>query len=426
MEVKAGYRQTEVGVIPEDWEVKALESILNRGRLGGNYPNQDIESSKPLIKMGNIARGNIDLEKVEYIPDSVSPAPEHQLHFGDVLFNTRNTLDLVGKVAIWRDELPVAYYNSNLMRLEFDPKEISSNAFANYILNSQSSIARLRSIATGTTSVAAIYTRDLLNFKFPVPDKIEQRAIATALSDVDALITSLDKLIAKKRDIKQAAMQELLTGKRRLPGFESGKGYKKTEIGLIPLDWEINAVSQFGDVKRGASSQYIKYVQQSGVRLIRINDFFEHNPVFILPTDEIMRFTINENDVLFAGTGASAGASYIPKEEWIGLPHSYNVPRIRVRKNQSKQYLLFSLQSDYVAIQQRAWFVGAAQPFLDTHAISNFKIATPKTVNEQTAIATVLSDMDTELAALEQKRDKTKAIKQGMMQELLTGRIRLV
>ncbi len=127
MEVKPGYKQTEVGMIPEEWDVKPLNSVLVKGRLGGNYPNQDRETDYPLMKMGNIARGYMDTSKVEYISPGVTPDPSDKLRHGDVLFNTRNTLDLVGKVAIWRDELPVAYYNSNLMRLEFDPQEVCSN-----------------------------------------------------------------------------------------------------------------------------------------------------------------------------------------------------------------------------------------------------------------------------------------------------------
>jgi len=133
--MKPGYKQTEVGVIPEEWQVKPLRAVLSKGRLGGNYANQDRETECPLMKMGNIARGYIDTAKVEYIASGVTPERQHKLTKGDVLFNTRNTLDLVGKVAIWRDELPLAYYNSNLMRLEFDPQQVCSNEYANAALN---------------------------------------------------------------------------------------------------------------------------------------------------------------------------------------------------------------------------------------------------------------------------------------------------
>lgn len=201
--------------------------------------------------------------------------------------------------------------------------------------------------------------------------------------------------------------------------MEIQKGFKKTEVGVIPNDWKLLPVSKFGEVKRGAGSQYIKYVNYNGIRFIRINDFFEDSPVYVSPTVDMMRFAITESDVLFAGTGASAGASYIPKKEWIGLPHSYNAPRIRTNENHSKEFLLHTLQSEYIAKQQRAWFVGAAQPFLDLNAISNFLIATPPTKAEQAAIAEALNDADALITELEKLIAKKKAIKQGAMQELL-------
>jgi type I restriction enzyme S subunit len=152
--------------------------------------------------MGNMGRGNILTSKLEYVPESFPIDEQHRLRSGDVLFNTRNTLELVGKVCVWRDELPVAYYNSNVLRLEFSKQQISSSYFENYALNSHRSVLGLREIATGTTSVAAIYTQDLLGFKVATPTLREQTAIAAALSDADALIASLDALIAKKRDPK--------------------------------------------------------------------------------------------------------------------------------------------------------------------------------------------------------------------------------
>ena len=148
------------------------------------------------------------------------------------------TLDLVGKVAMWRGELPVAYYNSNLMRLEFNA-DICSSEYANFALNTSRSIAKLRALATGTTSVAAIYTRDLLGMPFIVPPLSEQRAIANALSDMDALLDGVDRLIDKKHAVKQATMQQLLTGQTRLPGFNG--------------DWEVKRLGNVLAIKHGKS-----------------------------------------------------------------------------------------------------------------------------------------------------------------------------
>jgi type I restriction enzyme S subunit len=201
--------------------------------------------------------------------------------------------------------------------------------------------------------------------------------------------------------------------------------YKQTEVGVIPEEWDLLPVSELGETKRGASSLCIQYTTSSGIRLIRINDFFEHNPVFVKPTAEIMRFALQSRDLLFAGTGASAGASYLPPKEWLGLPHSYNAPRIRVFKDHNKELLLYSLQSEYVRRQQRAWFVGNAQPFLDTKAIANLSIAVPPTKDERDAIATTLSDVDALLGSLDRLIAKKRDLKQAAMQQLLTGQTRL-
>ncbi|MFJ4086089.1 restriction endonuclease subunit S [Pseudomonas psychrophila] len=208
--------QTRLPGFQGEWEKKTLGLVLNKGRLGGNYANQDVEAELPLMKMGNLARGYFDLSKVQFITPGVTPEVKHRLVFGDVLFNTRNTLDLVGKVAIWRDELPVAYYNSNLMRLEFDPEQVCSNQYANYALNADSAISDLRGLATGTTSVAAIYTRDLMRLQVIFPPLPEQTAIAAVLTDIDVELAALKQRLAKTRALKQGMMQELLTGRTRL------------------------------------------------------------------------------------------------------------------------------------------------------------------------------------------------------------------
>jgi type I restriction enzyme S subunit len=138
------------------------------------------------------------------------------LNYGAVLLNTRNTLELVGKVSAWRNELPEAYFNSNLMRMEFNPDLISSNFFMNYLLNTKYSILRLKEIAIGTTSVAAIYTRDLVNLEIPIPNLDEQSRISKILTDIDTEISALQQKLSKYKLLKQGMMQELLTGKTRL------------------------------------------------------------------------------------------------------------------------------------------------------------------------------------------------------------------
>ena len=401
--MKPGYKQTEVGVIPEDWEVSPLRSVLTKGRLGGNYPNQDRETEFPLMKMGNLARGKMVTSKVEYITQGVRPEAQHKLTKGDVLFNTRNTLDLVGKVAIWRDELPLAYYNSNLMRLEFDPRQVCSNEYANAALNTSGALTILRGLATGTTSVAAIYTRDLLEMLFITPPLPEQRAIAAALSDVDGLLGALDRLIAKKRDLKQAAMQQLLTGQTRLPGFHG--------------EWVVKTVAEL---------EKLKLVKLSRGQVISKKDIDR------TPGDYPIYSSSIHNDGLFGRYGyfmfdeelitwsVDGGGNFFHRRK-----HRFSVTNVcgfmRVDTSQI-DCRFFAAELQLLHSRKNFDYQSKAHPSVIR---KEYEVQLPP-LPEQTAIASVLSEMDAELAGLEQRREKTRALKQGMMQELLTGRTRLV
>ena len=200
----------------EGWEVKKLGEVIKKKQLGGNYHNSEVITDFPLIKMGNIQRGQISINKVEYVIENIKPDKKDKLFYGDLLFNTRNTLELVGKISIWRNELNEAYFNSNLMRLEFDENFISSNFFMNYLLNTRIFVAKLKDIAIGTTSVAAIYTRDLVKIEISLPPLKTQIEIAQILSDMDLEIAGLEGKLSKYRAIKTGMMQNLLTGKIRL------------------------------------------------------------------------------------------------------------------------------------------------------------------------------------------------------------------
>jgi type I restriction enzyme S subunit len=371
------------------------------------------------MKMGNLARGHFDLSKVQFIMPGIRPESVHRLIYGDVLFNTRNTLDLVGKVAIWRDELPVAYYNSNLMRLEFDPEQVCSNEYANYALNTEGSVSRLRALATGTTSVAAIYTRDLMKLQVLVPPLPEQRAIAEALSDVDGLLGGLDRLIAKKRDLKQAAMQQLLTGQTRLPGFHG--------------EWEVKRLDAIADVIDPHPSHRAPDEVSNGVPFVGIGDLDETGNLVGTKLRYVDRSVLVEHSARYnlddqligLGRVASIGKVVCLKP----LPEGFAIsPTLGVIRGRSVQrgYLLYALRSKFITEQFTRIMSGSTRSSVGMEVLRKLNVLLPPTPAEQTAIAEVMSEMDGELAVLEQRREKTRALKQAMMQELLTGRTRLI
>ncbi|MGD0202568.1 MAG: restriction endonuclease subunit S [Candidatus Bathyarchaeia archaeon] len=414
--IEKGYNKTEIGTIPEDWTLKKLKDILLSTQLGGNYQNSEEETPYPLMKMGNIERGNINLDKIEYIKQNVKPSERDKLNFGDILFNTRNTLELVGKVAIWRDELPIAYFNSNLMRLKFNIDV--SNFFMNYVFNSKSLLTQLKSIATGTTSVGAIYTRDLFGIQIPLPELEEQSAIAQVLSDADDLIESLDKLITKKKLIKQAAMQELLTSKKRLSGFSER--------------WAIKKLGKIGYFK-GGSGFPLKYQKSSEgtFPFYKVSDMNNKGNIIFMSTSNnyISEYVVKKigatifpkNSIIFAKIGA---AIFLERKRILSTNSCIdnNMMGFIVDKHQANYRFIYYklIQTNFGKLSSTT-----ALPSLNGNELGELDTFLPTDLREQEEIARIISDMDGALEALERKRDKYKQLKVGLMQQLLTGRIRL-
>lgn len=430
--IPAGYKQTEVGVIPEDWEIFSLGQSIAKTQLGGNYKNSEHDTGQPLIKMGNLDRGFVKLSKQEFIIGNASESD--LLNYGDVLFNTRNTLELVGKVAIWKNELPKAYFNSNLMRISFKEDLVSSNLFMNALMNSERFIKALSDIAIGTTSVAAIYNRDLFLIKVALPTKKEQTAIANALSDVDALISKLENLIAKKQAIKTATMQQLLTGRTRLPQFAlredgSKKSTKKSELGEIPEDWEVVNIGDLGQVdpeNLGSTTSpdyefnYVSLEQiEKGVLVGTTRTIFRNAP-------SRARRVLKKGDILVSTVRPNLMSHYFVQHEVNDLICSTGFSVIRFfEKKLCPGYLYQHLFSSVINNQIEMLISGSNYPAINSGDVKQLKVQIGS-VEEQTAIATILSDMDKEIQALKQRLSKTYQIKQGMMQELLTGKTRLI
>jgi type I restriction enzyme S subunit len=437
-----GYKQTEIGVIPEDWEIFSLGQSIAKTQLGGNYKNSEHDTGQPLIKMGNLGRGFVKFSKQEFVIGNASESD--LLNYGDVLFNTRNTLELVGKVAIWKNELPKAYFNSNLMRISFKEDLVSSNLFMNALMNSERFIKALSDIAIGTTSVAAIYNRDLFLIKVALPTKKEQTAIANALFDVDALISELEKLIAKKQAIKTATMQQLLTGRTRLPQFAlradgTPKGTKPSELGEIPEDWEVKTYGEVftflststnsrADLSEDGDFGYVHYgdihtewnnkLDLNKERLPRISKNIVSS-AFVMDGDLIMADASED----YEGIGKTVEVFNVGNKQLVAGLHTFLLrDKEKVLADGFRGYLhsIPAVKSSFDRLATGMKVYGISK-----NNLSSVCIPVPS-LEEQTAIATILSDMDAEIHALEQRLGKTRQIKQGMMQELLTGKTRLI
>ncbi|ELZ5237995.1 restriction endonuclease subunit S [Vibrio parahaemolyticus] len=206
-----------LGEVPEHWNILKFGITNKSAELGGNYNSGEGEEGLPLIKMGNLGRGDISLKKMEYLPIEESFDKAHLLKCGDFLFNTRNSLELVGKVSIWKNELPRALYNSNVLRISFEPTLVSSSQYMSYLFNSDLGLSQLRLIAKGTTSVAAIYYKELKSISFPLPTLKEQEEIVEYveknIEKLDALIKQSQKAIQLIKERKTALISAAVTGK---------------------------------------------------------------------------------------------------------------------------------------------------------------------------------------------------------------------
>ena len=418
MELKPGYKLTEAGVIPEEWDAAPLKGRIEIAH-GFPFEGQHFvaHGTYRLATPGHFYEdgGFRDIgEKQKYYDGPVPTG--YVLRLGDLIVAMTEQADgLLGSAAL----IPQAdsyLHNQRLGRVKVGIPQINVQ-FLYYIFNASHFRSKVRETAAGT-KVKHTSPQKLLDIAVPLPPPAEQRAIAGALSDVDALIGALDQLLAKKRDLKQAAMQQLLTGHQRLPGFAD--------------EWRECQLSELGVFSKGKGIKKDERVS-NGKPCVRYGEIYTHHndcvrefysfiPDAVARESQRLRF----GDLLFAGSGETAEdigkcvAFLIDVEAYAGGDIVIFTPH-----EQDSMYLGYLMNHTTIAAQKARMGQGDAVVHISATNLGRIRLRVPPRA-EQTAITEVLSDKDAELAALEQKRDKTRLLKQGMMQELLTGRTRLI
>ena len=406
MEVRAGYKQTEVGVIPEEWEAD------NLGRFWGvtdckHVTAQFVPQGFPLASIREVQSRFVDLTNAKQttthfynllIEGWRKPRP------GDLILSRNATVGEVAQVAEWH---PPFAMGQDVCLLRKKSSEHSTE-FLQSIFQSPVILKQLADLMVGSTFKRA-NVQQIRNFAVPMPPAPEQRAIAEALSDVDGLLGGLDRLIAKKRDLKQAAMQQLLTGQTRLPGFHG--------------EWEVKRLGELANI-RMCKRIFAEQTYASGdIPFFKIGTFGKEPDAFITkPLYEEYRnkYSFPDNGDILLSAAGTLGRTVI----YDGQPGYFqdsNIVWLEINKT-----LLCNEYLNY-CYQVIAWASpeGSTIPRLYNGIIRDSALSLPP-LPEQTAIAEVLTEMDAELAALTQRREKTRALKQAMMQELLTGRTRLL
>lgn len=406
--VKPGYKQTEIGVIPEDWDCVKIGNVASVLMCKRIFADQTSDHGEiPFYKIGTFGK-----QADAFISRTLYNEYKNKFSFpkeGDVLLSAAGTL---GRTVVY-DGKDAYFQDSNIVWLDID-KRVLCNEYLNHYYRV------IKWMSSEGSTISRLYNGIICGTSIVIPPLAEQERIAEALSDVDELISSLEKLIAKKKAVKQGTMQELLTGKKRLPGFDGDIKYKSLA--------SLCTVFADGDwiESKDQSNDGIRLIQTGNIGVGKYLDKTDKQRFISTDTfDRLKCLEIFENDVIVSRLPEPAGRACI-------LPYSnkrritavdctiirfadYN-PILFVAYSQTKQY------QDKVDMAM----AGSTRQRISRKELGEIPIPVFPTIEEQNALASIFSDMDSEIEALEQKLEKTRQIKQGMMQQLLTGKIRLM
>jgi type I restriction enzyme S subunit len=399
MEVRKGYKQTEIGLIPEDWDLRSLNTITQI--VGGGTPSTLIDKYWN-GKIPWIAAGDISNAKGRYVKGTDFHISELGLSNSSTKIMPKDTTIIiargatVGRMAQLGKDM--AFNQTCYCLLPRDG--LDKNYLYYSMLFSVNSIVAL----SFGTIFGTITTNSFKDWQIPFPTLAEQEAIAEALSDADALIEAIEQLIAKKRQIKQGAMQELLTGKRRLSGFGGEWETKSLEELIncldnlrVPLN-ETHRMKMQGDYPYCGANGVLGYVDS-----------------YVIDDDFIL---IAEDGGYFDEYATRPIAYKMSGKCWVNN-HAHI---LKAKENINQDFIYYSLVHKNIL----SFLASGTRAKLNKSEMYKIQINIPSQQEEQTAIAEILSDMDAEISALEEKLSKARQVKAGMMSVLLTGKIRLV
>ena len=413
------FRQTELGAIPADWIEHTIENLIDF--KGGSQPDKSVFSQT--LKPGYIRLIQIRDYKSDrfetYIPRVLARrfCGEDDImigRYGPPIFQVLRGL--------------AGAYNVALIKATPHP-EVDRN-YAYYYLTQEKLFRFVEKLSQRSSGQTGVDLKELRLYPFPIPPtEKEQEAIADALSDADALIESLEQLLAKKRNIKQGAMQELLTGNKRLPGFSG--------------EWEGKSMGELFEFSGGFSASreqlsfeghcYLHYgdIHMSPKTFVDVRAEYEEIPKLDIPLKKISPSSLLvDGDVVFVDAseddeGVSKHVVIVNKDRTPFISGLHTIVAKTKGDGLDHAYRRFCFQTSSIKQQFRFFAVGTKVSGISKANIGKVRLPVPPN-SEQAAIAAILSDMDAEIAALGGKLIKARGIKQGMMQELLTGRIRLV
>lgn len=418
------FKDTVLGKIPEDWSVAQVGDLFSMKR--NNTLSRDNLNYSDLAGYKNIHYGDVLVKFGAFIDTSTDTLPfvNHDIKFnpdllenGDVIIADTAEDETVGKASEVIGISAKDKVVSGLHTMILHPNEKFASKYLGYFLNGEAYHNSLYNSMQGT-KVISISQKAINATSIAYPSLSEQQRIASALSDADALVAELDVLIEKKRAIMAGTMQEFFTGKRRLQGFDE--------------PW-VDVV--FGDkikIYRGGSPRPIEsYLTNNpnGLNWIKIGDARPGDKYITKTSEKIIPEGLGATRAVYSGdfllsNSMSFGRPYILKID--GCIHDGWLSITEYQETFDRDFLYYLLGSDAILQKFKTLAAGSGVQNLNKKLVADMELQIPSSLAEQRAIASILSDMDAEIAELEAKRDKYKEVRQGMMQQLLTGKIRLI
>lgn len=424
--IPEGFKQTEVGIIPEDWNAAPLHEVCSFG--GGTTPPRSqhdryfVGGNNNWIKTTDLNNSLLEISEEQITDLAIAETGLKKHPVGSVLVAMYGGFNQIGRTGYITQPSSI---NQALVAVKPKPKKLHSY----YLLSELNyNVDYWKGVASSSRKDPNITSNDVKNYKIALPSVEEQTAIANALSDVDALLTELENLIAKKQAIKTATMQQLLTGKTRLPQFATytegaiqgkNKGTKPSELGEIPEDWDVSTLGGAATFINGRAYALHEW-ETSGTPVIRLQNLTGRGADYYYSNLKLPEKQYCDNGDLLFMWSATFGPVIWKGDKAI---YHYHIWKIEKKEISDSKFLYFVLLDMTEKLKNSSSSGGTM-----LHITKGMMESTPcilPSKEEQTAIATILSDMDNEIQTLEQRLTKTRQIKQGMMQQLLSGRTRL-
>lgn len=441
---RKGYKLVDTGFgkfeeIPEEWEIIKFGDVISRNQLGTSKTGVVNGEGVPLIKMGNLTFGGFNFKKLEKIQLSeIENAESFILKKNDFLFNTRNSDVLVGKSSVWKNNFPIAIFNNNLMRIEFTDK-IKNPDYVSYFINSFKGRKNLKRIIDQTTNVAAIYYYQLKKLKFVLPSLNEQQRITSILTNIDNTLEKTNQLIEKIELLKKGMMKELFTKGIGHTKFKKVEWFFGDQI-EIPQKWSIQILDNLtpkkikGSIRLGPFGSSLKKhellnsgeIKTLWIENIIDNEFSWDYKKFISKEKfkELKNFTVKPYDILITMMGTLGKVAIVPQDIGTAIISSHLLKISLDKEKVLSEYLFHFLQSNIIYKQIQNEARGVIMGGLNTTIIKNILILVPE-IKEQKQIATILSNVDSQITKEKLQKSNLEILKKGLIQKLLTGQIRV-